>query len=48
MSLADLRHCAEFEITALTDLPGQKVIEGLDAEASALVENESEEDLEAA
>jgi hypothetical protein len=48
MSMADLRHCAEFEIATLADVPGQEVIAGLHAEALALVESESEEDLEPA
>lgn len=46
MSIADLRHCATFDVATLADHAGQEVIAGLHAETVGLVENE--EDLEPA
>jgi hypothetical protein len=48
MSIADLRHCAGFDVANLAHLPGQEVIAGLHGEALALVERGSEEELEPA
>lgn len=40
MSTADLRHCAAFDLAALTEQPGQDVIAGLHAEIGILVDSE--------
>lgn len=40
MSMADLRHCAEFDSATLAALPKQDVIAGLHSETLALVESE--------
>ncbi|MDO9414505.1 hypothetical protein [Pararhizobium sp.] len=42
MSMADLRHCATFNVATLSDHPGQDSIAGLRAEIGALVDSENE------
>lgn len=42
MSLADLRHCAAFDIATLEVGAGQNVVAGLHAEVLALAVNEAE------
>ena len=42
MSMADLRHCAEFDILQFADLPQQDVIAGLHAEVATLTDADEE------
>lgn len=44
MSLADLRHCAAFNIAPLADYPGQETIAGLHGEVGALIDSDDEEE----
>lgn len=43
MSVADLRHCAAFDIARLADHSGQEVIAGLHDEVGALIGSDNEQ-----